>query len=293
MEIHLVGLPVSEGRSGIRRFPEGAVKSGGVFNRVGHDGSSGVSRLIQGLPDGQHPSVHHVGGSHHVRSRLHMGKSGFCQQLQGFIIVHILAAEHPAVAVGGVFAHAHIGDVVQIRHLDLCPAQGFLHNTLLRVGSGAHLVLVVRNAEKHHAAHAGVRQLGKLLRQDIQGIPVLSRHGRDLLPFIFSLHNKQRIDQRGFVHSGLPHHSADLFVSPQAAGSDSHVHFSALLFYSLRRGAAGKSRIRPTLYLLSFSFITRSTTLSMVAFSAMAVFMPAASAAARVCRPMQAAVTLL
>ena len=125
VEIHLVALPVAEGRSRTGRITEGTVETGSIFYRIGHDRGGVVAVGIQHLTDGADTAVHHIGGRYHIGSCLHMGKGCFCQQLQRPVIVHVMTAEHAAVAVGGILAHAHIGDEIHLREIFSCLTKGF------------------------------------------------------------------------------------------------------------------------------------------------------------------------
>ena len=58
-----------------------------------------------------------------------MGKGCFCQKLQCPVIVHVVAAKHTAVTVGGVFTHAHIGNEIHLREIFSCLTKGFLDDT--------------------------------------------------------------------------------------------------------------------------------------------------------------------
>ena len=123
--VHLIGLAVAVMRGGLRRVAERAVERGGVLGGVGHDGGGLIAVLVQDGPNGGYPAVHHVGGGHHVRPRLHMGEGGLGQHLQGLVVVHALAAEDAAVAVVGILAHAHVGDHIEIRVFGLDGPDGF------------------------------------------------------------------------------------------------------------------------------------------------------------------------
>lgn len=48
--------------------------------------------LIQNRSDRSDASVHHVRGSYHISSGLHVGEGGFREDLQGFVVVYLIPA---------------------------------------------------------------------------------------------------------------------------------------------------------------------------------------------------------
>ena len=236
MVIHLIALAVPEGGGGTGRVPEGPVKGGGVLGRVGHDWHRAVAVLIQLFPDCGHPAVHHIRGGHHIRPCLNLAQGDPRQILQGLVVVHVLPVQNAAVAVGGVLAHAHVADIVQVRHLPLGKAERALDDAVLAPGPGAALVLVVRDAEEHHAGHARVRHLSQCLGQPVQAVAVLARHGGDLFLYVLSLPHEHGIDQGRFVHPGLTHHFAQRGAGSQSSGSVRQFHhFTSLAAASITR----------------------------------------------------------
>ena len=149
VEIHLVALAVAERGCGARSLTERSVEGGGIFDGVGHNRRRGVTGCIKCLPDCAHAAVHHIGGSHHIRACLYMGESSHGQQFQGLVIVDITSAQHTAVTMGGVFAHAHIRDQIEVGEIFLSPAQSALDNAFRVIGLGADLILDGGNSEKH------------------------------------------------------------------------------------------------------------------------------------------------
>ena len=156
VEIHLVALAVAERGGGARSLTERSVERGGIFYCIGHDRCRGVTGCIECLADSAHTSVHHVGGGHHIRAGLDMGEGGHGQQFQGLVIVDITSAQHTAVAVGGVFAHADIGDQIEVGEVFPGFAQGALDNTFRVIGLRTDLILDGRNSEKHDFIYTGV-----------------------------------------------------------------------------------------------------------------------------------------
>ena len=161
---------------------------------------------IQHLTDGTDTAVHHIRRSYHISSGFYMGKGCFCQKLQCPVIVHVVAAKHTAVTVGGILAHAHIGDEIHLREIFSCLTKGFLDDTFRIVGSASYLILVIGNPEKHHIFYTCVLKSGKDLSLSVHTVAKLTRHRRDLLDNSASFFYKHRIDQRCLIHSGLPNH---------------------------------------------------------------------------------------
>jgi len=227
MGIHLVPLPVAEGGGGAGRRPEGAVERGGVLGGVGHDGGGLIAVLVQDGPNGGYPAVHHVGGGHHVRPRLHMGEGGLGQHLQGLVVVHALAAEDAAVAVVGILAHAHVGDHIEIRVFGLDGPDGLLHHAVLCPGGGAHGVLLTGQAEEDAVGHPGGQAVGHRLAHRVQAVVELAGQGLDGPLTAEGLVHEDGVDQAVGGQAGLPAQAAHRVASPQAAGALNEFHICA------------------------------------------------------------------
>ena len=117
-----------------------------------------------------------------------------------------MTAEHTAVTMGRILAHAHITDHIQIREQFFCFAETLLHNAILCIRTASQLILVIRDSKKHDTADPCFTQLLQFFLHTIHTVTVLSHHGWDLFLNICSFYNKHRIDQRRFIHSGLPNH---------------------------------------------------------------------------------------
>ena len=112
--------------------------------------------LIQCFPDGSHPSIHHVGRSHHVRTGFHMRESLACKQFQRGVVIHIPVFDYPAMTVIGIFAHADISDHRQSRNLLFEGTDRFLDYACLGIGVAADRVLGLWNPEQQHRRDAQV-----------------------------------------------------------------------------------------------------------------------------------------
>ena len=158
-----------------------------------------------------------------------MGQRRLRQQLQRFVIIDVVIAENAAMAVGGVLAHAHIGDDVHFWMQHLCPHDRPLDDAVRGVGLAAHRVLVRRDAEQHDAADPRLRQAVQYLAHAIHGIAILAGHGGDLLHLVLAVHDEHRVDQGGLVHPRLPDHFAKGLAAPQPPGPYDHIHIHTLL----------------------------------------------------------------
>ena len=156
--IHLITLPVSERRCTACRITERAIKSRRIFNCIRHDRSGHKTILIQALTNGTDMSVHHIGRSYHISSRLYLGHCNLCQFFQRQIIVHILSFQNSAMSVAGILTHADISDHIQIRKQFFCLTKSLLHNAVLRISTASKLILVIRDSKKHDAADSGFCQ---------------------------------------------------------------------------------------------------------------------------------------
>ena len=209
VEVHLIGLAVSEFRRGIRGVTEGTVEGGSVFYRIGHDRYSGIAVFIQLSADSQYPAIHHVRWCNHVRTCFRVRKSGFCEKFKRRIIVHVVSVQDAAVAVRGVLTHADVRDIIHIRYSLLCCPEGSLDNSVAVIGSGANFVLLIGNAEDHDGGDTMSEELFQLHNKGVDAVAVLAGHGRNFFCDTLSFHDKNRIYQRGLVKSGFTHHFAD------------------------------------------------------------------------------------
>ena len=176
-----------------------------------------MALFVQSLTDSRHPAVHHVGGSHDISPGFGLAHRHLLQMLQSSIIIHIMAAKLPAMAVAGILAKAHIADDYQFRHLLLDSHDSPLHRALHIPGGRANLVLVLGNAEDLHRRNPqGSHQFG-LLYCLVHRQMIAAGHGGNLLPYIGARHKKQRIDEVLHGKRRLPHHGAEILGNAHAA----------------------------------------------------------------------------
>ena len=118
-----------------------------------------------------------------------------------------MAAEHTAVTVRRILAHAYICDDIQLVPVFfLDSAQRLLNDAVLIPCTASHLILVIRNAKQHDAIYACIKQCIELTLHAIEAVAVLARHRRNLLCRHISLFYKHRVNEGGRIHPRLPHH---------------------------------------------------------------------------------------
>ena len=70
-------------------------------------------------------------------------------------------------------------------------ADGALHDAVVVVGAGGHLVLGLRQAEQNHAADSQRFHFGAFLHQLVDRHLVVARHGADLAPHALARADEQ------------------------------------------------------------------------------------------------------
>ena len=152
--------------------------------------------FVKTLTDGAHTAVHHIRRRNHIGSCFHMRKSGFGKKLKSGIILYLMAAEHAAVSVGGIFAHTYVRNIIHIRKLFFRFPKSLLNNSVFCIGSASHLVLVIRNTKQHNAADACFGKPFQFIGKAVHTVAELAFHGRNFLFYVVSLPDKQRINKR-------------------------------------------------------------------------------------------------
>ena len=229
MVVHLVGFAVAERRCGVSCVAERAVKRRGKLGGIRHNRRVDKAVVIKDRADCFNTAIHHVGRCDHIRTCLHLGKCGLCEQFQRLVVVDIMAAQHAAVTMRGVFTHADVADHVQLRAGFLCLAECLLHNAILGIGLAADFILVIRDAEQHDAADTGFCQLDELFFHAVDAVAILSHHGGDFLLDVCAFGDKHRVDEGRFVHARFTYYFAQAHAGTQASGTISEIHFCVLL----------------------------------------------------------------
>ena len=206
--IHLIRFPVTEFWGRFRRIPEGAIKVGSVLGTVGHDGNIGKSFIIQRIPNGSNPSIHHVRGGHHVRPRPAVRHRLFRQKLQSGIVEDLAVPDNSAVAMGGIFTEADIRNNRHLGHRILeCP-NGLLDNAVIGIGFGSHFIFMLRNPKQNNRRDPQGSHLFHIFHQPVHGKLKDSRHGRHGTSFPPSGTYKHGINQILHAEVILAHHGA-------------------------------------------------------------------------------------
>lgn len=187
-------------------------------------GTPGVALPVQGGTNGRHPAIHHVRRGNHIRPRLDLAQGNPGQVREGLVVVHLLPLEDAAVSMGGVLAHAHVANQVQLREPVLQGFHGLLNHPVAAIGLGALGILLQGNAEEHHLVHPGRQQRLCQVQKAVLGVPVLAGHGGNLLPLPKALRYKRGVNEGGFADPGLPDHPPQGLAAPQAAGSLGQIH---------------------------------------------------------------------
>ena len=200
--VHLVAAAVAELGRGVGRLAERSVEDRGELGGVGKDGGALVAAGVQRPADGPHAAVHHVGGRHDVGARAGVRNGGLGQPLEGGVVIHVAVLDVAAVAVAGVFAIADVGDDQQALGLPADGADGALHDAVVVVGAGGHLVLEFRQAEQDHAADSQRLDFGALLDQLVDRHLVIAGHGADLAADALARADEQRQDELRRMRGG-------------------------------------------------------------------------------------------
>ena len=158
-----------------------------------------------------------------------MGEGGPGQDLQGLVVVHLMAAEDAAVAVVGVLTHTHVGDDIEVGVLGLDGPNGLLDHAMLVPGRGAHGVLVGGQAEEDTPAHPRLDTFLHRLAHGVQPVVELPLQGVDGSLARQGLIHEDGVDKAVRGEAGLPAQPPDGVVLPQSAGPVNEFHLSDLL----------------------------------------------------------------
>ena len=190
--VHLVAAAIALSGRGAGGLPERTVERGGILDGVGHDRGGRVAGLIEPFADRGDPAVHHVRGSDHVGPGLRVGDRGAREERERGVVVHVGTAQDTAVAVVGVLAQADVGPHHQVRHPALDGADRTRHRAVARPRSRALGVLLLRDAEKEHRAHAQRGERLGLLCRGLGGEPGVAGERGNRDPIALGVVHEQR-----------------------------------------------------------------------------------------------------
>ena len=185
----------------------------------------GEAFRIQCTADGQYAAVHHIGRRNHVGACAHMGEGHLAQQFEGLVVVDGGAAvQNAAVSVGGIFAHAHVGDAVYLWEVLFDLPQCLLYDAVFIPCRGTQLILVGGDSKQQDLVYAGLYKLLHRLAYRIGAVVVLSRQRRNLLAHAGFFADKQRVNQSPLGDVGFPRQFAHHLVGSQTSWSVQHFH---------------------------------------------------------------------
>src|SRR5579883_819814 len=161
------------------------------------------------------PSIMSEGATTSAPAR--MGDRRGRQPFQRLVVIYVSIHDLAAVTVAGVLAVADVGHHQQPRSLFPDGAYGALHDAVVGVCPGGHLVLALGQSEQDHAADAQSLDLRALLDQFVNRHLVVARHGADLLADPFAGANKKRQNELPRVEARLPHQVSEGLCCAQPA----------------------------------------------------------------------------
>lgn len=135
----LVTFPVAERRAGASGVAERAVEAAREFSGVGHqDDLVGDASFDEFELDGADAAIVHVGRGDAMGAGFGIGHCDVADAVDGELIVKAaVVAEDAAVAVGGVFAEADVGNDEELRKAGAEEADGLDDGALWVVGGCA------------------------------------------------------------------------------------------------------------------------------------------------------------
>ena len=92
-------------------------------------------------------TVHHIRWGYHISAGLCMRQGGFCQQIQGGIIVDDVAVENTAMPVVHIGTQTNIRDDHQFRYFIFQCSDGVLNDTVIGVSPAGQFIFSIRNSK--------------------------------------------------------------------------------------------------------------------------------------------------
>ena len=222
--VHLVGAPIAELGRTLRGVAERSVECRGVLDGVGHDGDVFVSVLVEPLADDGDHAVDHAARRDDVGAGPRVAHRDAGEDVQGLVVQHVagrkhrvLVVQHPAVAVVGVLAQAHVGDDQKLGQRLLQRTHGALDDAVVVEVLVADRILGGRDSEEQHRADTGRRGPSRLLDRPIDGELADPRHRRDRVAHVLAVDDEQRVDEVGRCEFRLPYRRTELRGVAQAA----------------------------------------------------------------------------
>jgi hypothetical protein len=173
-----------------------------------------VAVLVERGADRGDAAVHHVARADRVGAGGGVRDGRAREQLERRVVVHLVALEHAAVAVRGVFAETDIRQQHKARARLAERPQRTLDDAIVVPGAGTLGVLLVRDPEQQHRAHAQLRRLLGLGRQVLDREPAECRQVRVRLG---GRADEERQDEVVEVDPGLPHERPQAVAAAEPA----------------------------------------------------------------------------
>src|SRR6185437_10817344 len=141
------------------------------------------------------------------------------EQLERGVVVHRAVAQHAAVTVIGVLAHAHVRDRDELGKLALEGAHGFLHRAALVPRRGADRVLGIGNAEEQHAADLRSGRAFGIAEHFVYRSLRHAGHGLHGLADTVAGADEERQDELAGLEPRFAHEAAQRLGAAEAAGA--------------------------------------------------------------------------
>ena len=213
-----MGAPIAELRGSLGGVAERAVERRGVFDRVRHDRNVVVSVLVEALADARDHPVDHAARRHDVGTGPRVAHRDAGEDVEGLVVEHVavrqyrvLVVQHPAMAVIGVLAQAHVGDDEEIGQGVLQRADRALDDAVVVEVLLPDRILRRGDAEEQHRRNprrgGPLRLLDRLIDRELAD----PRHGGNRIAHVRTMDDEHRIDEIG----GGQHRLADGRAQPR------------------------------------------------------------------------------
>ena len=177
---------------------------------------------VERLADDGDLAVHHPAGADHVDAGRGLRERHVGVRRQRLVVVDLaVGREQAAVAVVGELVEAEVGHHRElVAHLGDHVGDREVEHAGRVDAAGAGGVLVLGDAEEHHAAEAELGRLGDRPLERVAGVLDDARHRGDRSRLGEALADEDRQDQRAGHHVGLGDHPAQRRGAPQPPGPD-------------------------------------------------------------------------
>ena len=225
--IHLVGGLGDGSLAGLAGAADSvtkrAVEGRGELGGVSQDAGASVAGSIEGLADGLHTSVHHVGRGDEIGAGLGGEERHLHERIDGAIIVHVGASsvQDTVVAVHGVRVEGDVGENYRARRLRLHFADGAVGEVrrVERFGAFGGLAGRVDPGEEGHAMDTEGEEFDALGTELGERNTADARKRTNRLSDV-AFGDKERLDQVAGFDNRFTEHGTDTGRSTEAAEAD-------------------------------------------------------------------------